>query len=151
MRDSPSVPGFLASLLVLFVGGAALGNWLADVLAPGSWVAQVVSFFALPVAFAAGLQAWYGLAIIGMVFRLLRWSVTTGRALPRRSRGIPGGFVFVPISSTAGIIAGLIAGLASPTHSTLFVALVYWCVGTVHGLLAWLLARTGWLAPPEAV
>jgi len=79
MRDSPSAVSFMASLLVLFIGGAAVGSWLADVLAPGSWVAQVVSVFALPVAFAAGLQAWYGLAIIGMVFRLLRWSVTPGR------------------------------------------------------------------------
>jgi hypothetical protein len=150
MRDSPPVLGFIASLLVLFLGGGAIGSWLGDLLAPGSWVAQAVSFFALPVAFAAGLQAWYGVAIIGMVFRLLRWSVTAG-APPPTTRGIPGGFVFVPISSTAGIIAGLITGLVSPTHSTLFVVLVYWCVGTAHGLSAWLLARAGWLVPPETV
>ncbi|CAN5891022.1 hypothetical protein BH24GEM1_BH24GEM1_13280 [soil metagenome] len=31
------------------------------------------------------------------------------------------------------------------------VALVYWLVGTVYGLVAWQLARRGFLLPPESL
>ena len=48
----------IAAFVGLFLGGAALGGALAEAFAPGSWIASVAGFFALPLAFAAGLQAW---------------------------------------------------------------------------------------------
>lgn len=155
MPRTPSPLATVAALLVLFLGGGVVGVELAERLAPGSWLAQAVSLFALPFAFAAGLQAWYGLALFLLVPRLVRWLVA-GRPVrdPNAVVGtpsIPGSFVFVPISSVAGGIAGLVTGLASPTHPAWVVTLAYWLLGTVHGLAAWRLARRGVLLPPESI
>jgi hypothetical protein len=154
MRDSPSPVLVIAALLALFPGAAAVGVGLARWLAPGSWVADAVSFFALPVAFATGLQIWYGVALFGMLVRLVgRWRAG---AVPVRDRAVarpplPGSVVFLPLSSGAGAIAGLVAGLVSSTQPAWLVMLVYWLVGTLHGVVAWRLARRGVLMPPESV
>lgn len=144
----------IAAFLGLFLGGAAVGGALAAAFAPGSWVAEVVSFFALPLAFAAGLQAWYGLALLHLIPRVLgslRGSrPQAARSRPGASARPLGSFVFLPFSSVAGATAGIVVGLASPTHSGWLVALVYWIVGTGHGALAWGLARGGFLSPPES-
>jgi hypothetical protein len=144
-----------AALLGLFLGGAGAGLGLAMALAPDSWFAETGSFFALPMAFAAGLQLWYGLALFSLIPRLFRWvsnwnsPPTEGR--PAAGQGLPGSFVFLPLSSAAGALAGVVAGLVSSTSPVWFVVLAYWLVGTVHGLLAWRLARAGVLLPPESV
>lgn len=143
----------IGALLGLFLGGAAVGVGLARLFAPDSWPAEMVSFFALPVAFAAGLQAWYGLALLGLMARLLRRPgpgarpATVAAPTPRQ---LSGSFVFLPLSSGAGALAGLLVGLMSPTSRLWLVLLVYWLVGTLHGLLAWRLARKGVLLPPES-
>jgi hypothetical protein len=128
---------------------------LAAVLAPGSRVAEVVSFFALPVAFAASLQIWYGLALLSLVPRLLgrlrRSRPVSPRSPGPAEPGLPGSLVFLPLSSGAGALAGIVAGLASPTQPAWLVALVYWLVGTAHGVLGWRLARRGVLLPPESI
>lgn len=152
MPGSPSPLPTIAAFLGLFLGGAVIGVELAEELAPGSWIAQIVSFFALPFAFATGLQAWYGLALFSLIPRLVRWLVAgrpPGQALetPR----IPGSFVFVPISSAAGGAAGLVVGLASRTHPSWLIVVAYWLLGTIHGVVAWRLARRGVLLPPENV
>jgi hypothetical protein len=139
----------------LFLAGAAAGAGLAGLLAPGSSLAEAVSCFALPVAFAAGLQAWYGLALFGMILRLLRMAIRAGAPVPgdrqaARAR-LPGSFVFLPLSSGAGILAGIVAGLVSSAYPAWFIVLVYGLVGTVHGLLAWRLAHAGVLLPPDSV
>ena len=137
------------SYLALFLGAGALGGFLSRSLAPGSWPAEVVGFFALPVAFAIGMQMWFGLALLSVIPRLL------GRRRGRRPAspvaGLPGGFVFLPLSSLAGTLAGVATGLLSRIHSFWWVALLWWGVGTLHGLLAWRLARTGYLMPPESL
>jgi hypothetical protein len=141
------------ALFALFLGGGGIGLWLADALAPGSRAAQFVSFFALPLAFAVGLQIWYGLALLSVVPRLLGF----GRSPPevRPSRGaraeLPGSVVFVPVTSGIAAMAGIVVGLLSPTRAAWLVALVYGLVGTAHGLVAWRLARRGVLLPPESV
>jgi hypothetical protein len=142
------------AIIALFLGGAAVGGTLAGAFAPGSWISEVVGFFALPLAFAAGLQAWYGLALLRLIPRVLG-SLRGLRPQAARSRAgasasIPGSFVFVPLSSVAGAIAGIVVGLASPTHPAWLVALVCWIVGTGYGALAWGLARGGFLTPPES-
>jgi len=154
MRDSPSPLLMIVSLLALFPGSGALGVGLARWLAPGSWVADAVSFFALPLAFAAGLQMWYGLALFGALVRLIaRWR---SGAVPVRDPAVarsplPGSAVFLPLSSGAGALAGVVAGLASSTQPAWLVMLVYWLAGTLHGAVAWRLARSGVLMPPESV
>jgi hypothetical protein len=145
----------IAAFAGLFLGGAAIGGALAGVYAPDSWIASVAGFFALPLAFAVGLQAWYGLALLSLIPRLLgrlRGSKTPP-APPERvpGAGIPGSFVFLPLSAGAGATAGLVVGLASSTQPAWLVALVYCLVGTGHGALAWRLARGGFLIPPESV
>jgi hypothetical protein len=128
---------------------------LAEVFAPRSWVAAVAGFFALPLAFAGGLQAWYGLALLSLIPRLLGrlrglqpTPAPKGRA---RGAGIPGSFVFLPLSSVAGAVAGLVVGMVSSVQPTWLVVLVYWVVGTGHGMLAWRLAHGGFLMPPESI
>jgi hypothetical protein len=155
MSVSPGTLAIVGAVLGLFLGGAVAGIGLARALAPGSWVAETVSFFALPIAFAAGLQAWYGLALFSLIPRLLRGlgGSYSGAARAREPRPLrlPGSFVFLPLSSGAGAVAGIVVGLVSSTDPVWFVALVYWLVGTAHGLLAWRLARSGVLLPPESV
>jgi hypothetical protein len=136
----------------LFFGGAGAGLVLAERLARGSWPAEFVSFFALPLAFAVGLQSWLGLALLVEAGRWLR----SGRSAGARRRGAPGepgspagSVVFLPLGSAAGILAGIVVGLLSPTHPAWQVALAYWLVGTLHGLLAWRLARAGFLLLPD--
>lgn len=151
---TPPVLPVIAAFVGLFLGGAAVGGALAEVLAPGSWIAAGAGFFALPVAFAGGLQAWYGLALVSLIPRVL----ARRRGAPPRpdSSGpaarpsIPGSFVFLPFSSVAGATAGMVVGLASSTQPTWLVALIYWILGTGHGALAWRLARAGYLIPPES-
>ena len=138
----------LLSYLVLFLGAGALGGFLARGLAPESWPAEVVGFFALPVAFAIGMQLWFGLALLSVIPRLL------GRRRVRPASpgpAVPGGVVFLPLSSVAGMLAGVTTGLLSRIHPFWWVALLWWGVGTLHGLLAWRLARTGYLVPPESI
>jgi hypothetical protein len=154
MPTAPVPLAIIAAFLGLFLGGAAVGGGLAGAFAPGSWIAAVAGFFALPLAFAGGLQGWYGLALLSLIPRLLG-RLRSLRPPPARSgqaarASIPGSFVFLPLSSVAGATAGIVVGLASSTHPAWLVALVYWIVGTGHGALAWRLARGGYLIPPES-
>ena len=137
------------SYLALFLGAGALGGFLSRGLAPGSWPAEAVGFFALPVAFAVGLQLWFGLALLSVIPVLLRRRPGILPVSPRG--GLFGGFVFVPLSSVAGALGGVVTGMLSRTQSFWWVALLWWGVGTLHGLLAWRLARTGFLVPPESM
>jgi hypothetical protein len=177
--------GTIAAFVGLFLGGALLGDVMARAFAPGSWIAEVAGAAALPLAFAIGLQTWYGLALLLVIPRVLAGlrarKVGPARvepalsdparpdpasskptlskpalsepALSRRAAAVhlPGSFVFLPFSSIAGAAAGLVVGIASPTHSAWLVTLLYWLVGTAHGGLAWRLARAGVLMPPESI
>jgi hypothetical protein len=152
--DRPRVVATAVAFVGLFLGSAAVGSGLARILAPGSWLAEAVSFFALPLAFAAGLQLWYGLALFSLVPRLVRAFLRSDGAAPvptsSPTTALVGSWVFLPMSSGLGAVAGLVVGLASPTQSLWIVFPVYWLVGTLHGALAWRLARAGILMPPEA-
>jgi hypothetical protein len=150
MRNGPGAAAVAMAFLTLFLGGAAVGLWLADALAPGSWLANIVSFFALPLAFAISLQAWYGLALLTLISRLLlRRPNRLARPSAPAHTGLDGSWLFVPIGSAFGALAGLVSGLASPTQSLWLVAAVYWLVGTLYGVTGWRLARRGYLFPPE--
>jgi hypothetical protein len=150
-RRSPlSVAG---TFFGLFIGGAAAGLGLARLLAPGSWWAEALSTFAFPVAFAFGLQAWFGLAILGLIPHLARRLLHDAGApsRPRTDAPLPGAAVFLPIASGTGALLGFVVGWISSTHSVWLVAPVYWSAGTAYGWLAWRLARAGFLMPPESI
>jgi hypothetical protein len=122
----------------------------ASAVAPGSIVANIVGFFALPLAFVTGLQAWYGLALFLALFQLVSRRASSSREIRVRP-AVPGGsFVFLPLSAGAGAIAGAILGLVSTTRSGWLAWLVYWVIGTIHGTIAWRLARAGVLIPPDS-
>jgi hypothetical protein len=153
-----SAVGLIASLVVLFLGGGVIGVTLAELFAPGSWIASFVGLFALPLAFGVGLQLWYGFALLSLIPRLIgrlrgapAVAVSTAKQATSATPAIPGGFVFLPVSSGAGFVAGAVTGVLSPTHSAWLVLLAYWAVGTTHGVLSWQLARRGYLVPPESI
>lgn len=132
-----------------------MGAGLARTLAGDSWLAEVVGFFALPVAFAIGMQAWFGLALLSLIPRLLgrarkESGVPPSSGKPAATRPLAGAAVFLPLSSAAGAIAGVTVGLLPGSHSFWTVALVFWLVGTLHGALAWRLAKAGYLMPPDS-
>ena len=145
----------VVAYVTLFLGGGVLGGTLAEALAPGSWPAQAIGFFTLPVAFAISLQMWYGLALLSVIprlFTLLRGSgAPPAQSASRAPPGLPGSFVFLPVGSAIGACAGVLVGILSTTRSFWLVAPVYWLVGTAHGLLSWRLARAGYLVPPETI
>jgi hypothetical protein len=145
--------GIAAAFFGLFIGGVVVGIALAELFAPGSLWARGLSAFALPVAFAMGLQAWYGLALLGVALRLLSLLLrrNVSEARPPANTPIPGAFAFLPIASAAGAAVGLLVGWLSATHSIWVVTPIYWAVGTLYGLLAWRLARAGFLMPPESL
>jgi hypothetical protein len=145
MARSHSPVALTIGLLGLFLGGAAAGVGVAGILAPDSWLAETVSFITLPLAFAAGLQAWYGLALFSLIPRLLGWvrgsSAPAAGVQQASRRQLPGSFVFLPLSSGAGVLTGIHVGLVSSAYPVWFIVLVYWLMGTVHGLLAWRSSR----------
>jgi hypothetical protein len=150
-----STPGgalaLLAALAALFPGSAAIGVTLAEWLAPGSWVAQAAGFFALPIAFVTGLQMWIGVAIFSAIARLAFGRRFASPAAAGTRASVPGSFVFLPLSSGAGLLAGLIVGLVPAAESAMGACAVFWLAGTLHGWIAWRLARSGVLVPPESV
>ena len=113
--DRGPLPLILA-LLALFLGGAVIGVALARTFAPGPFLAEIVSFFALPVAFAFGLKAWFGLALAGAAIPVMGCveamlsSVKPGGQTPRRSLDP---LCFFPLSSGAGAAAGIVVAIVS--------------------------------------
>ncbi|MFN2316050.1 MAG: hypothetical protein ABR551_07395 [Gemmatimonadales bacterium] len=148
-------PGMAALLyLALFLGGGLLGSQLARAMAPGSGLAELVSFLALPAAFMVGIIAWAGAALPAMVRGLVRMIRDGGRR--SRSDGrldepviVPGSFAFVPVALVITGGAGLLVAILSRTHSFLAVLGLYLLIGAGYGSLCWRLARIGWLQFPR--
>lgn len=140
--------GILGAFFGLFIGGGAAGTGLASLLAPGSVWAEAVGLFAFPLAFVFGMQAWFGLALLSVVPRLLGfWRSRPAPLYP----SVPGSIAFVPIASAHGAVAGLVSGWLSSAYPFWVVAPAYWLAGTLYGVLAWRLARAGFLMPPESI
>jgi len=140
-----SRPGMAALVAIgLFFAGGAIGAGLAAWLAPGSGVAAMTSFLALPAAFMLSLVLWQGLTAVIMLFRLLlrrraREASGTATALSQLARKA---WVLVPLPMMFLGAAGLISGALGDT--AFFVTLfVYIFSGGVYGLICYYLGRTG--------
>ena len=155
MREEKAPGPWVMALAItgLFLGGGAVGDLLARLLAPGSWIAEAVGLFALPVAFAVAMQLWYGFAIFVLAPQLIALLFGRRPASPAgiRRRSLPGAFLFLPVSAAAGTLAGLVIGIVSSTTPLIVVLAVWMAVGVAHGWAGWRLAVTGCLVPPESV
>jgi hypothetical protein len=144
----------VAALVVVLFGGAALGLALANLLAPRSILADLVSFFVFPIALVLGWQAWIGLAIVRSLPRLIRRlrraeEPSVGSAQDRPPVVvIPGAGVFVPIATGMGLASGVIVGIISSWPLPV-VLVTYTFAGLGYGLVLWWLATAGFLLWPE--
>lgn len=138
----------------LFFGGGYLGMQVSRAVAPGSGLAELVSFLALPAAFVIGIVAWAGAALPGAARRFLR--------LLRKKQGLasagddglkatipPGTFAFVPAALFTCLPAGAIVGAVSASFGFGWVLFLYAALGLAYGAACWRLARTGYLPFPR--
>ena len=134
-----------------FAAGPLLGLVLGRAFAPESFAADVAGTFALPLAFLAGMVAWFGLGFAQAIFRLIAWLIRreSREALRARAGEIPSGYgAFVPISTAAGAAAGLVTGIAAPGSFAL-PSLAWLVTGAAYGLALRRLAALGYLPFPE--
>jgi len=140
--------------LGLFFGGGFGGIHLSRALAPGSGLAEFVSFLTLPSAFMIGLVGWAGAAIPGALRRLLRLARerndSTRENAQRPQPAIPSGsFAFVPAALIAGALSGVIVASLSTGQGFGWVLFLYATLGLGYGILCWKLAQTGYLPFPR--
>jgi hypothetical protein len=133
----------------LFFGGGYLGEQVSRVVAPGSGLAEFVSFLAFPMAFVLGFVAWAGASIPGAVRRLV-----SGSAAPDKKTGAnavipPGSWAFIPAALVIALVAGAVVGTRSPSPGFGWVLCLYGALGLSYGVACWLLARTGCLPFPR--
>jgi hypothetical protein len=140
--------------LLLFFGSGVLGGQLARAMAPGSALAEFVSFLAFPAGFLFGVTAWAGAALPAALRSLVRRLRTSGAppAAPGPTQEpviVPGSFAFVPACVVMAGASGVVAGLLSRTHGFVGVLGLYLVIGAGFGALCWRLARSGWLPFPR--
>ena len=141
-------------VLVLFLGGGAVGTALANALAPGSIVAAFFGFFMLPAAFIGGFYAWIGLALLNAIGHLIRrWRGREAAAapIPRAHEKVvpPGSIAFLLTSLVSTTMAGFVIGFLSSEWSLMSAWALIVGVGAGYGVLCWLLARSGFLPFPD--
>ncbi|MDX1375264.1 MAG: hypothetical protein R3357_06850 [Burkholderiales bacterium] len=143
----PRPPWITAPLFFgLFFGGGYLGIRLANAVAPGSGVAEFVSFLAFPAAFIVGIVAWLGASIPAALRRL----AALRRGAPRGAATIPpGAFAFVPAALVSCAPAGAMVGIVAPDLGAGWGLGLYAGVGLAYGAVCWSLARAGLLPFPR--
>lgn len=134
--------------LGLFFGGGYLGEQVARVLAPGSGLAEFVSFLAFPTAFAVGFVVWAGASIPSAIRRLLMRSAPSGEKMDTTAVVPPGSFAFIPVALVCGLAAGAVVATISPVGFG-WVLCLYAGLGLGYGVACWLFARTGNLPFPR--
>ncbi|NNL68153.1 MAG: hypothetical protein HKP30_18025 [Myxococcales bacterium] len=155
MRSVPhrSVGSTLLVLIGCLVAGPFLGLGLSGRLAPDSSVAQLVSLFAFPLAFFAGLLFWLGFGVVAVVLgalaNLLRGRWPAAADLDGSEALVPPGYgSFVLFSLLTTGLAGLVVGLLSDASLVSALSL-YAASGAGYGFgLRWL-AHHGYLPFPE--
>jgi len=133
----------------LFFGGGYLGILLSRELAPGSGLAEFVSFLALPAAFVIGIVAWAGAAIPAAVRRLVRLRRRRDHEERPEPTIPPGSAAFVPAALVTCLLAGAIVDALSPRLGFGWVICLYAVLGLGYGVACWRLARAGYLPFPR--
>ena len=134
------------TLLALLVGGGVAGPALARNVAPGSAVAEFVSFLFLPFSLLLGLSLWLGVATLAM---LLASGLRRPKYVPDAPVMRRGAFVFVPVSVMVSGSAGVFVALLPSSTSFVGAFLGYQVLGILYGILAWQLAQRGQLPTVE--
>jgi hypothetical protein len=155
----PSAPArnpllILASVLVSFAGGPALGIAVAHWAAPGSELAQIVSPLAFALAFVGGLMLWFGIGVVAVVgsalYRLLRGRWRWHRRSSSSAEFVPPGYgAFLPLALGLGLLAGVVVGLVPDSISFWLSCAAHVTAGAAYGGLLRALARNGYLPFPE--
>lgn len=138
----------------LFFGGGYLGIQVSRALAPGSGLAEFVSFLTLPAAFVMGIVAWAGAAIPGAVRRFVLLVLKRDRSPSAKEKGSkatipPGSFAFVPAALATCLVAGMVVGALSLRLGFGWVLCLYAGLGLGYGVACWMLARAGYLPFPR--
>lgn len=148
-----SLPRWIAASVFfgLFFGGGLAGSQVARLVAPGSGVAELVSFLALPAGFVTGLVGWAGAAAPAAVRRLAGLARTGGRPLAPGQAGAvpPGSFAFVPAALGMSMLAGVVVAAVGVPETLVRVVGLYTALGAVYGVGCWRLGRAGYLLFPR--
>lgn len=136
----------LCILVVLFFGGGFVGEALALALAPGSGLARLLGFLALPAAFIVGFVFWAGAATLVLIKRLAKGGSRSGRTPGEIPPGASG---FLWSSVLSCLLVGALTGVLSQEHGFFLVSGSYVATGLVYGVLCWRLAKSGWLPFPR--
>lgn len=138
--------------LILFFGSGFLGSQLARAMAPGSALAEFVSFLAFPAGFLFGVMAWAGAALpaaLRILVRRLRSSGAPPVVAAQEPIIVPGSWAFVPACMVTAGVAGVVAAVLSGTQGFVAVLGLYLLIGAGFGTLCWRLARSGVLPFPQ--
>ncbi len=146
-----SVGSRLATMLLVPIAGGAFGAFVGSRVAPDSPAGIGVSAVMLPLALFAGISLWFGAGMALGIVRLVTFAfLPPGRRLFERPVSMPpGSAMFVPASLAIAGVAGVLVGVLSAEASVFSTTALYALVGLAYGLLAWRLARLGYLSPPD--
>ena len=154
------IAGMLLVLAGLLFGGMGVGVLLAQILAPGSLLAEAVGFLVLPLCLGAGMSAWHAAATAAVSRRLLGsiFQAARGKDLHEaveenlsdlRGQQIPGTGVFLPSSFLISAGAGALIGVLPASIGFLAAFAVLTLTGLCYGVLLRHLARAGILPLPD--
>jgi hypothetical protein len=151
MEPERSVASRLAALFLTPVGGGVLGAEIGHAVAPDSVPAMALTTVMLPLALFTGLALWLGSALFLSVLRLLGGLVgvsAKGRPTQANAPFAPPGAIVLVLTAVASSSAAACAVSLLSSRATLLRTLVlYVAVGLAYGVVAWRLARMGFLRP----
>lgn len=143
----------VVSILALFLGGPAVGAWLAGALTPDSLFISVVAPFSFAFVMLAGLFVWIGAGIVTVLtaglFRVASGKGPAGRSLEPGQSFLPPGYRgFVVVGGLVGGALGLAGGILS--EAAMVPALTGWLAGGLgYGGLLCAAAHNGFLPFPD--
>ena len=151
---------FLIGILV--VGGIGVGTFLAKMLAPGSLFALIIGFAMLPLCFVLGFATWYSIAsalVWNQLVKAFRHALKgqdfseavteSMNDLPLDGKGLPGTYVFIPVSLIISLVAGILIGTTPASVGLVNAIVVMTVVGASYGVLLRYLARGCYLPIPD--
>jgi hypothetical protein len=146
-----SVANRLAALFLTPVIGGVAGALLGNAVAPDSVPSRAITTFMLPFSLFAGLGVWLSAALVLGIGRLL-----IGRRAERSVRNSrttevpfsPPGSIMVLVTAVGfSLCAACFVSALSSKARLLPTLIAYGAMGLGYGVVAWQLARRGYLRP----